>query len=262
MAKLFLSLALIIAAGPATCQPALIRPAPDGCPHCLFHEGAIIREDTTAPVIFLVFTGGDYNEGGEYIRRVLKEQQAPAHFFFTGDFYRLPANEALIRGLKADGHYLGAHSDKHLLYAPWDNRDSLLVSREQFTADLLANYREMARFGIRKEDAPFFLPPYEWYNATISRWTKELGLQLINFSPGTRSNADYTTPDMGNRYRSSEEIMESILGYERESEHGLNGFILLLHIGTHPGRTDKFYYRLGKLIGELRERGYGFGRIK
>ncbi|MCB0588210.1 MAG: hypothetical protein KDD06_23155, partial [Phaeodactylibacter sp.] len=77
-----------------------------------------------------------------------------------------------------------------------------------------------------------------------------------------RSNADYTTPDMGNRYRSSEEIMESILSYERESEHGLNGFILLLHIGTHPGRTDKFYYRLGKLIGELRERGYGFGRIK
>lgn len=228
------------------------------CSACIFHEGAIIRGDTAAPVIFLTFTGGDYNDGGEHIRRVLKEQQVPAHFFFTGDFYRLPENEALIRGLKAGGHYLGAHSDKHLLYAPWDNRDSLLVTKEQFTEDLLSNYREMARFGIRKEDAHFFLPPYEWYNATISRWTKELGLQLINFSPGTRSNADYTTPDMGERYRSSQEIMESILRYEEESASGLNGFILLLHIGTHPDRTDKFYDRLEELIGELRERGYRF----
>ena len=227
-----------------------------------WREGAIIRGDTSMKTIHLAFTGGDYNDGGEYIRGVLKEQHVTAHFFFTGDFYRNPDNEALIHALKADGHYLGAHSDRHLLYAPWDKRDSLLVTREQFAADLQANYREMARFGIQKQDAPFFMPPYEWYNATISRWTKELGLQLINFSPGSGSNADYTTPDLGERYRSSEEIMESILACEKESPSGLNGFILLLHIGAHPDRTDKFYYRLEELIGALRDRGYEFLLMK
>ena len=227
-----------------------------------FYEGAIIRADTTAKTIHLVFTGGEYNDGGKYIRQVLNEQRVPAHFFFTGDFYRQPDNQSLIRGLKADGHYLGAHSDQHLLYAPWDNRDSLLVTKQQFIADLQANYREMARFGVQKQDAPFFLPPYEWYNPTISQWTKELGLQLINFSPGTRSNADYTTPDMGVRYRSSEEIMDSILSYEMAGESGLNGFILLLHIGAHPDRTDHFYSRLEELIRELKKRGYGFGLME
>ncbi len=39
-----------------------------------------------------------------------------------------------------------------------------------------------------------------WYNAQISAWTAERGLTLVNFTPGTRSNADYTTPDMGDRY--------------------------------------------------------------
>ncbi|MEM8891141.1 MAG: cellulase, partial [Bacteroidota bacterium] len=114
------------------------------------------------------------------------------------------------------------------------------------------------QFGIKKEQARFFMPPYEWYNQQISTWTQEMDLVLINFSPGTRSNADYTTPDMGKRYLSSQIIFDSILKYEEESSNGLNGFILLLHIGTHPSRTDKMYDRLAELIDTLRSRGYSF----
>ena len=54
--------------------------------------------------------------------------------------------------------------------------------------------------GPWKADAPYFMPPYEWYNAQVSTWTAEHGLTLVNFTPGTRSNADYTTPAMGDRY--------------------------------------------------------------
>lgn len=116
----------------------------------------------------------------------------------------------------------------------------------------------MATFGIDKKEAYFFMPPYEWYNQQISDWTAEMKLVLINYSPGTRSNADYTTPDMGDRYIGSEEIYESILSYESVSSNGLNGFILLIHIGTAPGRTDKFYFHLGDLITELHNREYQF----
>ena len=41
----------------------------------------------------------------------------------------------------------------------------------------------------------------------------------------------------------------------------MNGFILLIHIGTDPGRTDKFYYLLPELISELKGKGYRFVRI-
>ena len=119
----------------------------------------------------------------------------------------------------------------------------------------------MAKFGISRDDAGYYLPPYEWYNDSISEWTSESGLQLINFTGGTRSNADYTIPEMGNQYVDSRTIYNSIVSYEEKSSAGLRGFILLIHIGTDPERTDKFYYYLPELIKELKGRGYRFVRI-
>ncbi len=229
--------------------------------HAIFRYGGLERADTTEKNIYLTFTGGDFNDGGKWINRVLQDKGVPAHFFFTGDFYRSPENKKLIKKLRKKGHYLGPHSDKHLLYASWTNRDSLLVSKEEFTSDLKNNYQVMAAFGIKKIEAPFFMPPYEWYNQQISDWTDELGLILINYTPGTRSSADYTTPDMGDGYIGSQEIYERILSFESTTSSGLNGFILLIHIGTAPERTDKFYYRLEDLITELENRDYQFKQL-
>lgn len=203
-----------------------------------------------------MFTGDTFGEGGDHIANTLKTKKVDASFFFTGNFYRNRNFEKTIKRLRSDGHYLGAHSDKHLLYCSWTNRDSLLITKRQFTRDLLDNYAEMKKFQIKKEDARYFIPPYEWFNDSITSWTSELGLRLTNFSPGTRSTSDYTTPDLKN-YRSSEEIMQSI----KAKGDDLNGFILLLHVGTDRGRTDKFYLRLDELLDFLRSREYEMVRI-
>ncbi len=224
-------------------------------------HGAIIRGDTSRKILSLVFTGDEFAEGGELIRKTLRQHQVPASFFLTGNFYRNPAFHSLIMALKEDGHYLGAHSDQHLLYADWEKRDSTLVTQEQFVLDLQYNYERMETFGIQKKEAVYFLPPYEWYNADIVRWTEEAGLQLVNFTPGTRSTADYTYPEMGKRYVSSEEIYQSVINGEANDPHGLNGFILLLHIGTDPRRKDKFYHRLDRLLHALKGKGYQFVSI-
>ena len=224
-------------------------------------HGAIIRGDVSRREIALVLTGDKFGDGGMTIREILKKHKVSASFFLTGNFYSNNTFRPLIAGLKTDGHYLGAHSDKHLLYCDWTRRDSLLVTEQEFKKDLLANYRRMARYGITTEDANFFLPPYEWYNAEIVRWTKQLGFQLVNFSPGTRSAADYTYPEMDERYFSSERIYDSILKYEQNDPNGLNGFILLIHIGTDPRRTDKFYHWLDKLLSELKSKDYRFVTI-
>jgi peptidoglycan/xylan/chitin deacetylase (PgdA/CDA1 family) len=142
-----------------------------------------------------------------------------------------------------------------LLYASWQNRDSLLVTKQEFTNDLTANYHEMKKHGLNKEDAFYFLPPYEWYNDSISKWTGEMEMQLINYSPGTLSHADYTKPSEKN-YRSSQTIYNSIVEYENKSSNGLKGFILLLHIGTDKERTDKFYYKLPQLLDWLLLKNY------
>ena len=120
----------------------------------------------------------------------------------------------------------------------------------------------MRVFGLFPKNADFFMPPYEWYNDSISVWTRKLGLKLVNYTSGTRSNADYTTPDMGLGYVDSETIMQSIFDFERESKSGLNGFVLLLHVGTDPNRTDKLYNRLDELVIQLKQRGYQFLSFK
>jgi peptidoglycan/xylan/chitin deacetylase (PgdA/CDA1 family) len=223
------------------------------------HDG-IVRGDKSLRRMSLIFTGGSFGDGGEHIRRVLRDEGVKAGFFFTGDFYRTPEFAATIRGLVEDGHYLGPHSDRHLLYCPWDDREKTLVSREDFRADIEANFREMARFGIARQKGHLFIPPYEWYNRDIAAWARETGLLLFNFTPGTSSNADYTTPSMP-EYLSSQTIYGRILDYEKRDPAGLNGFILLIHIGTDPERTDKFYLRLGDLIRDLRAKGYALVRI-
>lgn len=222
--------------------------------------GALVRGDTSEKSLTLVFTGDEFGDGGKIIRGVLKRQQVPGTFFFTGNFFRNPAFEPLIQGLIKDGHYVGAHSDRHLLYCDWEKRDSLLITRTQFVEDLEANYDEMARFGILKEQSPYFLPPYEWYNDSISSWTHDFGLQLVNLTHGTRSHADYTHPGMPNYY-STEIIYQGIIDYESKNPSGLNGFIFLSHIGAAPERQDKFYLRLEELIGWLKMRGYRFQRL-
>jgi endoglucanase len=161
--------------------------------------------------------------------------------------------------LQKDGHYLGPHSNNHLLYNDWTYRDSLLVTKEQFTTDLLLNYAELKKRGITQKDAPYFLPPYEWYNDTIAAWTADLGFQLINNTSGTLSHADYTTPGVKN-YRDSKTIYNSIIEYEKKA-NGLNGFILLMHVGTHADRTDKFYHQLPQLLQWLKSKGYQLERV-
>jgi len=225
-----------------------------------YSHGGIIRADLSKKEIALIFTGGDFADGGDFIRETLLAKKVTASFFFTGDFYRKPQFKSLIGMLCKDGHYLGPHSDKHLLYCDWKNRDSLLVTKDQFRHDLLANYAEMEKFGLTQENCPYFMPPYEWYNDSISVWAEEIGLTLVNFTPGTLSNADYTIPSMRN-YQSSEIIYDSIVKFEDSDRHGMNGFLLLIHIGTAPERTDKFYHRLDDLIDYLHDKGYSFKRI-
>ena len=135
-----------------------------------------------------------------------------------------------------------------------------MVTKAAFDKDIQANYEAMSIYGMKKADAKYFLPPYEWYNDTISNWTHDQGLQLVNYTPGTLSHADYTTIDAKN-YRSSAAILQSIINYEQSHASGLNGFILLMHIGAGNGRTDKFYNKLPYLINYLKQKNYNLVRI-
>ncbi|MFT4022390.1 MAG: glycoside hydrolase family 9 protein [Flavihumibacter sp.] len=219
---------------------------------------AVTRMDSTRKTIYLVFTGHEFAEGGSAIRQTLRQAGAKASFFLTGDFYRNKAFSKLIHGLQADGHFLGPHSDQHLLYCDWSRRDSTLVTRTAFEKDLRDNLSAMAALGIDTSRVNYFLPAYEWYNDSIVNWTSAYGLQLVNYTPGTLSHADYTG-DKDKHFRDNETIYRSVL--DREKKAGLNGYLLLMHIGAGPGRSEGFYKELPRLITELQHIGYQFKRL-
>ena len=229
-------------------------------PRFTYVEGGIIRADKASKRMALVFTGDEFAEGGAKIADALQNHNIKASFFLTGRFYRTRANRQLIERLVKDGHYLGAHSNSHLLYADWNDRNKTLVTREQFERDLNDNFAAMRPFRIDRRQVPFFLPPFEWYNREIADWASAVGYRIVNFSPGTRSNADYTTDDDKN-YISSEAILSKIKEYEATDPNGLNGFILLTHIGSGPKRTDKFHDKIDELIRHLLSRKYEPVRI-
>ncbi|PRD50782.1 glycoside hydrolase family 9 protein [Sphingobacterium gobiense] len=226
--------------------------------HVKDEYGAVVRGNSDKKHVSLVFTGHDFNDGKEVIERTLRKQQVKAGFFLTGDFLRNKENHDFIDKIKKI-HYIGPHSDKHLLYAPWEKRDSTLISQEDFLKDINDNYVALAAHGIRKEEAAVFMPSYEWYNHDIVRWTNAERVQVVNYTPGLRTTADYTYPQMGARYISSDKIFEQLL--QTEDEKGLNGHIILIHLGVDTRREDKLYNRLEDVVKMLKSKGYEFLRI-
>ncbi|MBV9988501.1 MAG: glycoside hydrolase family 9 protein [Chitinophagaceae bacterium] len=225
-------------------------------------EGTFIRGDSTRKEVALVFTGDEFGDGLQTIARTLNKQKVKGSFYFTGRFYRNKDFQPGISALYRDHHLMGMHSDQHLLYADWNKRGQTLVTRDSLFTDLGHNEEAMLGAGIAAKDRrEFLIPPYEWWNREVSGWLKNAGYTPFSFTPGTTSNADYTYPEMGASYRSSESILTAIKNFDTKRPGKLNGVILLIHAGTDPRRKDKFYDRLDELIGYLKEQGYTFKRI-
>ncbi|HPB31136.1 MAG TPA: polysaccharide deacetylase family protein, partial [Candidatus Sumerlaeota bacterium] len=139
--------------------------AHSGCssrsPHLTWVQGGIERGPQDKKQIALEFTGGGFAEGGDHILDVLKQHGIKASFFFTGDFFRTEEFAPVIRRVVNEGHYLGIHSDRHLLYCPWEDRNITLVEKDDFVKDLRDCQKEIVRFGADPAKNIYWIPPYE-----------------------------------------------------------------------------------------------------
>jgi peptidoglycan/xylan/chitin deacetylase (PgdA/CDA1 family) len=251
-------MALISISGAAlpTSNPANLDPS---SPWTFDHHG-VIRGDVSRKQLALIFTGGDFGEGTAHILNVMRDQRISASFFFTGDFLRKPQYVPFVKRAVAEGHYVGPHSDRHPLYCPWEDRAKTLVTEDDFRRDLQRNIDDLRALGALA-DTPspiYFIPPYEWFNDDQVAWAKKMNVLLLNFTPGSGSNRDWA-PEGHKSFVPSKKIIADILAYEQKDPHGLNGFILLMHVGSE--RKDKTFLLLADLLNELKRRGYGFVRI-
>jgi peptidoglycan/xylan/chitin deacetylase (PgdA/CDA1 family) len=226
--------------------------------------GAIVRGDVNKKQLSLIFTGDQFGESAAPILDALKSRRLQGAFFLTGNFLRRSEFKPLVRRMVHEGHYVGPHSDSHPLYCDWDDREQSLVTEAFFIADLKKNVDALRATGAFRPGEPayfvppYFVPPYEWYNRQHVEWSRKAGVELASFTPGSGSNRDYMREDEP-RFVSSRQILDDILAYEQKDPHGLNGFLLLLHLGS--GRRDPFHTQLPTLIDRLKQRGYQVVRI-
>ena len=219
-----------------------------------YDHGAAIRGDVTSNRMAVVFTGDELGEGTAAILDALKQHEVKGSFFVTGRFVRNSELQPQVKRMVAEGHYVGPHSDEHPLYAAWEKRGESLVTRDFFHRDIQRNIDGLRAIGaLPKGEQVLFVPPYEWFNTDQVAWCRELGVELINFTPGSGSNRDYA-PEGNPRFVASRAILRDILKYEANEPHGLNGFLLLMHLGS--GRKDAFHALLPQLLDELTTRGY------
>ncbi|MEK7780173.1 MAG: polysaccharide deacetylase family protein [Verrucomicrobiota bacterium] len=258
---IFLLLAGVFVFGGCASLPANKSRAPKPSLRCIKSSfGAIIRGDPTRKALALAFTGDEFAGGGETILNDLRRRQAKGSFFLTGNFLTNTTFVPLVKRIAAEGHYFSVHSDKHLLYCSWEKERQTLVTQAELQADLEMNHRRFVRLNLAQPPGRYFIPPFEHYNQQIVTWAHEKDFILINYTPGTRSHADYTR-EADKNFTSSQVIFDSIVKREQTDPHGLNGFILLLHIGSGPGRADKFHARFGELLDYLAGKGYEFVRV-
>lgn len=222
-------------------------------------RGGIIRINPGSREIYLTFTADERFEGGRTVLETLKKHGIRASFFLTGNCLRNPQWQELVQEIIRQGHYVGPHGDKHLLYAPWDGDiEKSLVSPDSLRNDIAANMAELARAGVDLSQVRWFMPSYEHFNTETVRVAASMGLEVLHLTPGILTRADYTTPDMSS-YKSSRELIEQLIDLEKEQ--GLKGAIVLIHPGVEASRTDRLYNYLNLIIRKLKSRGYIFNRL-
>jgi peptidoglycan/xylan/chitin deacetylase (PgdA/CDA1 family) len=251
---------------PTVKKPAPARAAQAVRPSRVTPVTDLVRGDPKTGRVAITFDGGSYGNGAERILDVLKQRELQATFFLTGEFMkRFPG---ITRRIVSDGHEVGNHcySHPHLTTYAENHRQNTLtgVTREFLINELKMNEELFEKLTGGKM-VPLWRAPFGEQNEAIRKWASEAGYRHVSwtYDPKTRKSLDGLdwVSDRGSAlYLSSNQIVNKILSFDKETELGLSGGIVLLHLGSER-KEDQFYHKLGKLIDGLEEKGYVVGSV-
>lgn len=216
------------------------------------------RVYTKQKKLALTFDGGSAANGTLNILDTLKSRNIKCTLFLTGAFIR--RYPALVRRMLADGHELGNHSmnHPHLTRLEMDGRsESRSYVNRQFIKNELTKPDSLFHLLTGIHLAPLWRAPFGELNRDILRWAAEAGWKHTGWSLKCDSwdwVADSTSP----LFRTPQEIVTHFK--QLEHKQGLNGRILLMHLSSER-KKDFPYSVLGKLIDDLRARGYRFATV-
>jgi len=219
------------------------------------------RGDKRLPMIALTFDGGSNAAHADKIISLLNEKDAPATFFLTGEFIR--CYPEIASRLAAGSHEIGNHTFSHPHLTTFEE-NSRHDTRGEITRKLI--HGELSRTDslfhavTGRHMAPYWRSPFGEQNREIRTWAAEAGYRHIGWTRGGKrgenmDTRDWVSDESSELYMTAEEIRDALLEFGKDDEHGANGAIVLMHLGS-TRKDDFLYERLPEIIDEFRQRGY------
>jgi peptidoglycan/xylan/chitin deacetylase (PgdA/CDA1 family) len=208
----------------------------------------------------LTFDGGSHANHTAHILSILKEKGLTCTIFLTGKF--MEQNPAVVKQILADGHEIGNHTYDHPHLTTY-------AKNQRHQTETHVNY-EFLKKQILKTDSifyritgehlkPYWRAPYGEYNQEILTWAAELGYLHIRWTRGFDS-FDWVADESSKLYRTPQVFLNKFMEKEKERQSGLNGIIVLMHLGSLRSQ-DHLFEALPELINFTENRGYSLVRI-
>ncbi len=236
-------------------QPVYYHPVKNS--NFSFDNGSI-----TLKAVCLTFDGASEANAALPILDTLNSRNVKATIFLTGHF--LKRYPDIVRQFLEGGHEIGNHTLSHPHLTTYA-QNHIQTTLPDITAEMI--YTELQRnnelfYSITGQKMqPLWRAPYGEFNRTICEWAQQAGFRHVGWRVGKsfRENLDSNDwiPDANTPgFKTPQEVFAKIINIA-ESNTALNGGIILMHLGT--ARKDlsmQVYTILGKLIDELRLRGF------
>ncbi len=223
----------------------------------------ILRGPIDRKEIALTFDGGESAEEVTYILRVLREYKVPATVFLTGQFIQNYPDETRQLA-ESPWVEVGNHtfSHPHLTTYAWNRKQHTL---SKLTPEILKKELEQAAnlfFRITGTSMkPLWRAPYGEHNPEIRAWASALGYTHVGWTIEARwslDSLDWVTSPEDPHYRTGRAIVHHMIQLAQRKPYGINGGIVLMHLGSERPVSDRPTRYLPFFIKSLRERGYRF----
>ncbi len=205
--------------------------------------------------IAFTFDGGSDDAHTREILQILRDNQVQATLFLTGKF--MQRHPDLVRQMLADGHEIGNHTFSHphlTSFAKNRRQDTLPGITRAFFQHQLTKTDSLFYQITGQHLKPFWRAPYGEFNNQILTWAAQAGYLHIHWTRGF-DTYDWVTDQSSRLFRTPEQLVKQIKAKESRRANGLNGVIVLMHLGSHRNNNHAFKM-LPEIFRWLRQKGY------
>jgi peptidoglycan/xylan/chitin deacetylase (PgdA/CDA1 family) len=216
--------------------------------------------NTSEKMLALTFDGGSSANHTAQILSMLKENEITCTMFLTGKF--MEQNPDIVKQILNEGHEIANHTYDHphlTTYAKNQlHENEIYVDFDYLRKQLFKT--DSIFYKISGEHIkPYWRAPFGEYNKQILTWAAELGYLHIRWTSGF-DTFDWVVDESSKLYRTPQVFMESIIEKEKNRETGLNGIIVLMHLGSLRNQ-DHIFESLPDLINYTLNNGYALVSI-